>query len=69
MPSAAAVHQRGGFPSLERPGSFPHAPDFFFEQMGQVRMDRWSSGRAVLLGDAGYCPTPLTGLGTSLALR
>jgi 2-polyprenyl-6-methoxyphenol hydroxylase-like FAD-dependent oxidoreductase len=22
----------------------------------------------VLLGDAGYCPTPLTGLGTSLAL-
>src|SRR6202034_2098498 len=44
------------------------APDFFFEQMDQVRLDRWSSGRAVLLGDAGYCPTPLTGLGTSLAL-
>jgi 2-polyprenyl-6-methoxyphenol hydroxylase-like FAD-dependent oxidoreductase len=33
-----------------------------------VHMDRWSSGRAVLIGDAGYCPTPLTGLGTSLAL-
>jgi 2-polyprenyl-6-methoxyphenol hydroxylase-like FAD-dependent oxidoreductase len=44
------------------------APDFFFEQMGQVQLDRWSNGRAVLLGDAGYCPTPLTGLGTSLAL-
>jgi 2-polyprenyl-6-methoxyphenol hydroxylase-like FAD-dependent oxidoreductase len=44
------------------------APDFFFEQMGQVRLDRWSAGRTVLLGDAGYCPTPLTGLGTSLAL-
>ena len=44
------------------------APDFFFEQMGQVRLGRWSNGRAVLLGDAGYCPTPLTGLGTSLAL-
>lgn len=44
------------------------APDFFFEQMGQVRLGRYSSGRAVLLGDAGYCPTPLTGLGTSLAL-
>ncbi|MEU6412100.1 FAD-dependent monooxygenase [Microbispora sp. NPDC046933] len=36
--------------------------------MGQVRLDRWSHGRVVLLGDAGYCPTPLTGLGTSLAL-
>ncbi|WP_371501934.1 FAD-dependent monooxygenase [Kitasatospora sp. NBC_00374] len=42
--------------------------DFFFDSMGQVRLDRWSRGRAVLLGDAGYCPTPLTGLGTSLAL-
>lgn len=36
--------------------------------MGQVRLHRWSSGLVVLLGDAGYCPTPLTGLGTSLAL-
>jgi 2-polyprenyl-6-methoxyphenol hydroxylase-like FAD-dependent oxidoreductase len=44
------------------------APDFYLESMGQVRLDRWSRGRVVLLGDAGYCPTPLTGLGTSLAL-
>ncbi|GAA0381220.1 FAD-dependent monooxygenase [Streptomyces blastmyceticus] len=44
------------------------APDFFFDSMGQVRLDHWSQGRVVLLGDAGYCPTPLTGLGTSLAL-
>jgi 2-polyprenyl-6-methoxyphenol hydroxylase-like FAD-dependent oxidoreductase len=35
--------------------------------MGQVRLDRWSHGRAVLLGDAGYGPSPLTGMGTSLA--
>ena len=44
------------------------APDFTFDAMAQVRLDRWSTGRVVLLGDAGYCPTPLTGLGTSLAL-
>ena len=44
------------------------APDFTFDAMGQVHLDRWSRGRVVLLGDAGYCPTPLTGLGTSLAL-
>jgi 2-polyprenyl-6-methoxyphenol hydroxylase-like FAD-dependent oxidoreductase len=44
------------------------APDFCFDSMGQVRLDQWSAGRAVLLGDAGYSPTPLTGLGTSLAL-
>ncbi|GAA1332625.1 FAD-dependent monooxygenase [Pseudonocardia xinjiangensis] len=44
------------------------APDFAFDSMGQVHLDRWSAGRVVLLGDAGYCPSPLTGLGTSLAL-
>ncbi|MFH8410945.1 FAD-dependent monooxygenase [Streptomyces sp. NPDC018019] len=44
------------------------APDFFLDSMGQVRLDRWSHGRVALLGDAGYCATPLTGLGTSLAL-
>jgi 2-polyprenyl-6-methoxyphenol hydroxylase-like FAD-dependent oxidoreductase len=48
--------------------SMHDASDFFFDSMGQVRMDSWSSGRVALLGDAGYCPTPLTGLGTSLAL-
>ncbi|WP_328707447.1 FAD-dependent monooxygenase [Streptomyces sp. HF10] len=44
------------------------APDFFLDSMGQVRLDGWSRGRVALLGDAGYCATPLTGLGTSLAL-
>ncbi|NMN98699.1 FAD-dependent monooxygenase [Antrihabitans stalactiti] len=44
------------------------APDFTFDSMGQVHLDSWSRGRVALLGDAGYCPSPLTGLGTSLAL-
>ncbi|GII80706.1 FAD-dependent oxidoreductase [Sphaerisporangium rufum] len=44
------------------------APDFYFDATAQVHVDGWSRGRAVLLGDAGYCPSSLTGLGTSLAL-
>jgi 2-polyprenyl-6-methoxyphenol hydroxylase-like FAD-dependent oxidoreductase len=44
------------------------APDFYFDAMAQVRMDRWSKGRVALLGDAGYCASPLSGQGTSLAL-
>jgi 2-polyprenyl-6-methoxyphenol hydroxylase-like FAD-dependent oxidoreductase len=44
------------------------ADDFFFDSMGQVHLEHWSRGRVAVLGDAGYCPTPLTGLGTSLAL-
>lgn len=44
------------------------SPDFVLDNFGQVRMDVWSRGRVALLGDAAYCPTALTGLGTSLAL-
>ncbi|MEU4688522.1 FAD-dependent monooxygenase [Actinoplanes sp. NPDC023714] len=44
------------------------APDFYFDSMSQVPAPRWSSGRVVLLGDAGYCPSPASGQGTSLAL-
>ncbi|WP_434589460.1 FAD-dependent monooxygenase [Streptomyces sp. A5-4] len=44
------------------------APDFYFDSMAQIRMDSWSRGRVTLLGDAGYCASPLSGQGTSLAL-
>ena len=48
--------------------AMPDASDFYFDSLGYVEMPGWSQGRVALLGDAGYCPTPLTGLGTSLAL-
>jgi 2-polyprenyl-6-methoxyphenol hydroxylase-like FAD-dependent oxidoreductase len=43
-------------------------PDFYFDTVCKVEVERWWRGRAVLLGDAGYCGSPLTGLGTSTAL-
>jgi 2-polyprenyl-6-methoxyphenol hydroxylase-like FAD-dependent oxidoreductase len=42
--------------------------DFYFQEIAQVKSSRWSYGRTVLLGDAAYCPSPFTGMGTSLAL-
>ena len=42
--------------------------DFYFGEVAQVKMDRWSTGRVSLTGDAAYCPSPLTGQGSSLAL-
>ena len=42
--------------------------DLTGDRIGQVRLPSWSRGRVTLVGDAGYCPSPLTGLGTSLAL-
>ena len=44
------------------------ATDFGFDSYAQVRLPAWSRGRVVLLGDAAWSPTPLTGLGTTLAL-
>jgi 2-polyprenyl-6-methoxyphenol hydroxylase-like FAD-dependent oxidoreductase len=43
-------------------------PDFYFDSVSQVRMTRWTTGRITLVGDAGYCPSPLSGQGSSLAL-
>ncbi|HET6733201.1 FAD-dependent monooxygenase [Mycobacterium sp.] len=44
------------------------ADDFYFDSFAQVHMPSWSSGRVTLAGDAGYCASPLSGMGTSLAL-
>ncbi|WP_433331909.1 FAD-dependent monooxygenase [Spirillospora sp. CA-294931] len=44
------------------------APDFHFDAMAQIHMDTWSNGRVALLGDAGYCGSPLSGQGTSMAM-
>ncbi|MGO9511807.1 MAG: FAD-binding protein [Mycobacterium sp.] len=44
------------------------AEDFYFDEMSQIKMDRWSKGRVALVGDAGYCCSPLSGQGTSVAL-
>jgi 2-polyprenyl-6-methoxyphenol hydroxylase-like FAD-dependent oxidoreductase len=44
------------------------APDLYFDAVSQIGMERWSHGRAVLLGDAGYCPALLSGQGSTLAM-
>jgi 2-polyprenyl-6-methoxyphenol hydroxylase-like FAD-dependent oxidoreductase len=43
------------------------ADDFYFDSVSQVRLDRWSTGRVALLGDAGYAAGP-GGNGTGTAV-
>ncbi|MFI6844466.1 FAD-dependent monooxygenase [Kitasatospora sp. NBC_00085] len=45
-----------------------YAPDFYFDSVGQVHMDAWTRGRVALVGDAAYCPSSLSGMGSGLAL-
>lgn len=48
--------------------AMPDAYDFYFDEMSQVRLPSWSTGRVALLGDAAFGPSPMSGQGTSLAL-
>lgn len=40
----------------------------FVDKMGMINTPNLVSGRLVLLGDAGYCPTALSGMGASLSI-
>jgi 2-polyprenyl-6-methoxyphenol hydroxylase-like FAD-dependent oxidoreductase len=42
--------------------------DFYFDSVTQVKMHSWTKGRVALVGDAGYCASPLSGQGNNLAL-
>ncbi|TVT01714.1 FAD-dependent oxidoreductase [Amycolatopsis bartoniae] len=44
------------------------AGEILFDSAEQVRMDRWYSGRVVLMGDAAWCVTLYAGMGVSSGL-
>ncbi|MBB5080726.1 FAD-dependent monooxygenase [Nonomuraea endophytica] len=44
------------------------AEEFYFDSISQIHMDRWSRGRIALVGDAAWCPSPLSGMGTGLSV-
>lgn len=44
------------------------ADDFHMQRIAQVKSTSWSSGRVVLVGDAGYCPSPISGMGVTTAM-
>lgn len=60
------AHDRWEFPRILK--QLDKVEDFYFDVMRQVKMDRWSKGNVVLTGDAAWCATPLSGIGTTLAI-
>jgi 2-polyprenyl-6-methoxyphenol hydroxylase-like FAD-dependent oxidoreductase len=46
----------------------PQASDWYFDVAAQVEISEWARGRVVLVGDAAYCASPMSGQGSSLAL-
>jgi 2-polyprenyl-6-methoxyphenol hydroxylase-like FAD-dependent oxidoreductase len=45
-----------------------NASGIYFDRVSQIRMDRWTTGRTALVGDAAACVSLLAGEGTGLAL-
>ncbi|KAI1463294.1 FAD/NAD(P)-binding domain-containing protein [Daldinia caldariorum] len=39
--------------------------NFWAHELAQIKMKQLYAGRVALLGDAGYCPTPFTGMGAT----
>ncbi|MEV0029449.1 FAD-dependent monooxygenase [Nocardia sp. NPDC050793] len=58
----------GGWHSAVISAAMTEAEDFYFDELARIDMPSWVSGRVALLGDAGYCGSPLTGQGTAMAL-
>jgi 2-polyprenyl-6-methoxyphenol hydroxylase-like FAD-dependent oxidoreductase len=42
--------------------------DFFFDVVSQIHIEHWWKGRVALVGDACYCPSLLSGQGSTLAM-
>lgn len=56
-----------GWRTAELLAALRDVTDLYFAPLSQIRLDRWSSGRVVLLGDAAWCAGP-GGNGTGHAM-
>ncbi|KNZ62217.1 hypothetical protein VP01_129g7 [Puccinia sorghi] len=44
------------------------ATDLYVQEIAQTKAPTWSKGRVVLVGDTAYCPSAVTGMGTTAAI-
>jgi 2-polyprenyl-6-methoxyphenol hydroxylase-like FAD-dependent oxidoreductase len=63
-----AVYQGIGWEVPRLLDLMPTASDWYFDSAAQIEMPQWSQGRVVLVGDAAYCASPMSGQGTSISL-
>jgi 2-polyprenyl-6-methoxyphenol hydroxylase-like FAD-dependent oxidoreductase len=63
-----SIYQGIGWEIPKLLGMMSSSLDFYFDVAAQISMGHWSQGRVALVGDAGYCASPMSGQGSSLAL-
>src|ERR1700761_2583016 len=67
----AMIHDHFDGLGWKTPAALKHVDtddDFYFDRINQIRMPCWSKGRVALVGDAGYCVSPVAGMGGSMAI-
>ncbi|TVY68791.1 Uncharacterized protein LSUE1_G006996 [Lachnellula suecica] len=62
------LFQGAGWQSEEIAKAAKDADDFYCERIGIVKLESWFRGRVALVGDAAYCPSANTGMGTTSAI-
>ncbi|KAJ4355634.1 uncharacterized protein N0V89_003654 [Didymosphaeria variabile] len=62
------MFKEAGWRTDELLEAMERSDDFYCERMGVVKMETWSKGRVALLGDAAYCPSATTGMGTTSSM-
>jgi len=64
----AQLFKTNGWQSERLVQAMMDSTDFYTYEVGQVKMDKWSKGRIVMIGDAASCPSPISGSGTNVAI-
>lgn len=54
------------WPQIEQ--ALDRTSDLYFDSVSQIRMERWTTGRTALIGDAAACVSLMAGEGTGLAI-
>jgi 2-polyprenyl-6-methoxyphenol hydroxylase-like FAD-dependent oxidoreductase len=60
--------EHSGWKCPELLSEMDSATDFYFDPISQIKIEKWSEGRISLVGDACYCPSLLSGKGSTLAM-
>ena len=61
------IFKGAGWKTDELLGALDSCDDFYMSEILQVKMKESYKGRVALIGDAGYCPSAFTGMGTTLS--
>lgn len=67
----ALLRQRFGSSGWECPAildALDRTDELYFDRVSQIRINAWSHGRVVLVGDAAYCVSLLAGQGSALGM-